>query len=356
MPPSACLIVDGPDRRVATHPLDPQIVFTIGRNDSCEIVLRDPGVSGSHAEVRHDGKQWLVRDLDSRNGTRLNNKKLVDEQPLRDGDVVLIKPFSLMVKVSAPVLPERALSGISINDLLKARENDPERMKSIKQLTALLERRAQIPAIMAPALKDAPSGPEVPTTLLVTRKEHEALELAHAQASLNVQLLRQVTMAPDEDSCFRDLLDTCAMVLKAQVAFVMIINPENKGWDVRAQTKAYDEIAQKASGEQRAPFSLGIVTRAIKLRKPLVASDLDEDESRPSASMARNDIATCIAAPILEGEETIGCLYFDRRERATEEYYNSDAAGVAGMMASVFAEAAQCFMLRRVLAARVAKP
>ena len=62
----------------------------IGRERSqCSIVLRDPNVSRRHAEVGHDGRDWFIRDLNSTNGTLVNDVD-VDECVLRDGDLITI--------------------------------------------------------------------------------------------------------------------------------------------------------------------------------------------------------------------------------------------------------------------------
>jgi pSer/pThr/pTyr-binding forkhead associated (FHA) protein len=63
-------------------------VRSLGRAPACDYVIRDPTVSSRHAElVRLDDDGWLIRDLGSRNGTRVNGW-LVKEQRLRDGDTL----------------------------------------------------------------------------------------------------------------------------------------------------------------------------------------------------------------------------------------------------------------------------
>jgi len=60
----------------------------IGRRTSLDVVLLADDVSSVHAEiVERDGTLWL-RDLQSRNGTRLNQQLLEHEAPLHDGDIV----------------------------------------------------------------------------------------------------------------------------------------------------------------------------------------------------------------------------------------------------------------------------
>jgi pSer/pThr/pTyr-binding forkhead associated (FHA) protein len=61
----------------------------MGRATTCDFTIADQTVSARHAElVRLDGG-WLIRDLNSRNGTRVNGW-LVTEQRLEPGDTVTL--------------------------------------------------------------------------------------------------------------------------------------------------------------------------------------------------------------------------------------------------------------------------
>jgi pSer/pThr/pTyr-binding forkhead associated (FHA) protein len=63
----------------------------LGRQQGCEIVLNDPGVSREHAELTRSGSTWWIADLDSRNGTFLNDTQ-IDRERLRPGDVARLGP------------------------------------------------------------------------------------------------------------------------------------------------------------------------------------------------------------------------------------------------------------------------
>jgi hypothetical protein len=68
--------------------------MTVGRDPDCEISHRDPRLSRRHAEftVRDDGV--VVRDLDSRNGIRVNGGP-VKEAVLQPGDTVQIAQLTV---------------------------------------------------------------------------------------------------------------------------------------------------------------------------------------------------------------------------------------------------------------------
>ena len=63
---------------------------TIGRERNAGgVVLHDPNISRRHAELTYDGRDWRIRDLNSTNGTLVNDVD-VDECILRTGDLVTL--------------------------------------------------------------------------------------------------------------------------------------------------------------------------------------------------------------------------------------------------------------------------
>ena len=60
-------------------------IITIGRHPDSNLVLADPNVSRNHAEIRPQGDRYVVVDLGSTNGSRVNGVR-VDTQVLNDGD------------------------------------------------------------------------------------------------------------------------------------------------------------------------------------------------------------------------------------------------------------------------------
>jgi general secretion pathway protein E len=63
--------------------------ITIGRADDNTLVLKDNRASRHHCVIETTGDGFQVRDLDSRNGTTLNNSK-VTENTLGNGDIVQV--------------------------------------------------------------------------------------------------------------------------------------------------------------------------------------------------------------------------------------------------------------------------
>lgn len=69
-------------------PRGPRTVFTIGRSPECDLPLRDQTVSWRHAELRRAGEAWVLVDLGSTNGTRVNGWRADSGFTVRAGDWV----------------------------------------------------------------------------------------------------------------------------------------------------------------------------------------------------------------------------------------------------------------------------
>ena len=70
--------------------LMPGQTTTIGRAPNNQIVLKDDRCSRNHVEVFHSGGQWLVHDLESRNGTMVGTQRVNSDYTLRAGDIIRI--------------------------------------------------------------------------------------------------------------------------------------------------------------------------------------------------------------------------------------------------------------------------
>ena len=63
--------------------------ITIGRATANSLVLNDGQVSRLHARIDYENGVWSIRDLNSRNGTFVNGKRIA-VQSLRAGDQIAI--------------------------------------------------------------------------------------------------------------------------------------------------------------------------------------------------------------------------------------------------------------------------
>ena len=84
---ASCLLIDRQTGRTFTAKAPSA---TIGRERSrATVVLRDPNVSRTHARLSYDGRDWHITDLNSTNGTLVNDVD-VQDCVLRDGDLITL--------------------------------------------------------------------------------------------------------------------------------------------------------------------------------------------------------------------------------------------------------------------------
>ncbi len=69
-------------------PAGTQFQFTIGRDPDCDLVIADLTVSRQHAGLYRYLRGWLLTDLGSTNGTRLNGWRVREPVPVCPGDQV----------------------------------------------------------------------------------------------------------------------------------------------------------------------------------------------------------------------------------------------------------------------------
>lgn len=73
-------------------------IYLLGRDPESSIFLNDVTVSRRHAEIRIKAGKITIRDLGSLNGTFVNGQVINTETELKDGDIIQIGRFKLLLK------------------------------------------------------------------------------------------------------------------------------------------------------------------------------------------------------------------------------------------------------------------
>jgi pSer/pThr/pTyr-binding forkhead associated (FHA) protein len=77
--------------------------IVIGRRETCDLVLRFPNVSGQHARLTLEEGYWFVKDLNSRNGTKVNGLR-VDRKRLDRGDTLTLAKHQFRIEYDPEAL------------------------------------------------------------------------------------------------------------------------------------------------------------------------------------------------------------------------------------------------------------
>ena len=78
---------------------DEQAMY-LGRDPSTnDVVLHDTKVSRIHARLAARNEGFVLQDLRSASGTKVNNRRVTDEVLLKSGDVIRIGPYRLRVSI-----------------------------------------------------------------------------------------------------------------------------------------------------------------------------------------------------------------------------------------------------------------
>lgn len=94
-PTVSLLLQDGSSRTYLVH----EGSNTIGRSNDADFRLPDTGVSRQHAEITWDGRDAVLVDLQSTNGTTVNDTP-IENWLLADGDVITVGHSHIEVRIT----------------------------------------------------------------------------------------------------------------------------------------------------------------------------------------------------------------------------------------------------------------
>jgi HD-GYP domain-containing protein (c-di-GMP phosphodiesterase class II)/pSer/pThr/pTyr-binding forkhead associated (FHA) protein len=241
--------------------------LTVGREDNQVIQIMDQGVSRAHAEIFRLGEMCFVRDLNSTNGTYVNDVKITEES-LKAGDEMLI---GTTILVFEDVVPSRS-SGDRV-------EFEGEENARIETTTVELK---------------------------VDSKGTRAIgkEVQSRNLTLISQLGRTLRGERDFQVAQEKTVEILCQAIGANQGFMFSIEPGTEKVVPRIVVETED------SGVDR-KVSRTIVNRVKTSGLPLLTSDATLDERFSlSESVILKKIKSVICAPVQSGERVEGLLYF----------------------------------------------
>jgi serine phosphatase RsbU (regulator of sigma subunit) len=302
----ARLYVTHADRSTENFPLErPRI--TIGRSARNDLCIADPFSSRVHAEVRREGDQFVLQDLNSANGTLFNGARLVEAARLQPGDRVQIGETEIIFEDSRPALPQVDFSSAPSPEATITFDSSSTRTTS-GLMDAIEGTRTQM------GFKISVPPPDKHQALLKFISKVSVTLLA--PASLD-ELLAQITTlvfeAVPADRCLIMLRDDAEDAMKVHVA--RLKNGQNAGNDMRVSHIVMEDVVGQG--------------------KSVLTADAMQDPHLASQTMALQNIRSVMAVPLGVGEKVFGLIYAD--SPFGQDRFTSDHLEVLTMLASVAA-------------------
>lgn len=235
-------------------------VTQLGRE--AEVQVLDTAASRHHAEIFAIGDMYFLRDLESRNGTLLNEEPITSEDQalLRVGDLIRIGSTQI-------VFEEKAAK----------RDDEPEFTSGEEDFGATME-------LSLDADRMAAAGDE--------------------EASLHFAVLYDVAKAISQTYDVRTLMQkVCEITLQATRADGVYVF-------TREEAKLVPVAHQRRRGRKTLKISATIVKRSIQHRRAILVSDaLSDTRFSASSSVVMKGIRSVICAPLTAHDQIGGVLY-----------------------------------------------
>lgn len=274
------LLVRGSGRRV---PLPAGTRLTVGRIQECEICLEDQAVSRRHCTFEARGSELLVSDLESANGTFLN-ERLIRSSTVTPGDVVRVGSTELQVSGPRPA-PRAAETGLS--------EPGDDTMRSV------IRKRFEPARFdwLSARSSEAETG-ESDIGLLQRAQRHLSVLHRVSEVLASARNMEELAEATLENILDVTAADRAALILRRHV-------PETGGIEVAA-------ARVRVAGDGRLVVSRTLAADVIDKGVSTFAYDAVNDERfRAGDSVAGQRVRSVMCVPLRTTDEILGALYVD---------------------------------------------
>lgn len=259
----------------------------IGRHPECDIHIDDGSVSRKHAEVIFDGGQYYVRDLNSRNGTYLNNQSITGTTKLYDQSEIRICDVTFTFAISEDKDDAR--------DTVKPPKT-LETPSGYSTSSVFLDDYSEAPSSIMSQL-------EVPSHY--TRNHH------HVSPEKKLTALSKITHALSElverDELLAKILEFLfELFTEADRGFVILKGPDGRLQPLGVRTR-------HSSLEEQIRISRTIVNQVMSTKRPVISSDAASDSRFDMAqSIVDFRIRSIMCAPLINSkDESIGVIQLD---------------------------------------------
>ncbi len=283
---------------------------TIGRSKNNDIVLPDPRVSSKHAEIISKGNRFILNDLESHNGTRIN-EELIQSHSLKHEDEIRIGQYRL-----AFLTKEKTIS-TPTKTLLLEREGDYGQWHQ-QTLKINPEESCQIDSqslLISPEPKKSQKEQAAPARFKKkephTKTEKSLLSPERANKVLFVlyEISRQLNTIHDFNELLKKIMDYIFMVIDADYGFLILTDDEKDKDFIPVVIKYKDDKVKIQKGIRA---SRTIINKVIQDKVALLTSNAMVDPRFGSAeSLVGQNIRSAMCVPLWRKDEIIGVIQLD---------------------------------------------
>ena len=281
---------------------------TIGREDNNILVFFDPKVSRNHAKIEKKGKNYVITDLGSFNGTRVN-QEFIKSVKLKHGDEIRVGKASLIFQSQMEEAPslEETLT-FSKDDEYKEWQHQTIAISS-KECTQIDSRTL----LISPKIKSKPKDKSIP--MFPRKDKQQALdqvELSRLERMNKVlfvlyEISRHMNIIHDFKELLEKIMDLIFMVIDADYGFLILIDEESQEDFVPVVDKFKDE---RKKGKIRASRTL--CKKVVDDRVALLTSNaMDDARFSPTESLVNQKIRSAMCVPLWQKEKIIGTIQLD---------------------------------------------
>jgi sigma-B regulation protein RsbU (phosphoserine phosphatase) len=305
----AVLIVKYPDRSAENFPLG-RLRITIGRSARNDLCIPDPFASRVHAEVRHEGDDYILQDLGSANGTLYNGAAVDAALKLTSGGRIQIGETEIVFNDGTYPLGSGATM---ITDEISS---------SLPEATIALASADRTTSGLLEAIEDARSQPQEVTT----RRPATQSDLLALISKVGVTLLASATLSETLDQIV-------SLVFEAVPADrCMIMMRDQEGTDLQVHVgRLRDRVGEV--GEIR--ISRSVIDEVVTHGKSVLTSDAQADPRFAGGTVVLQGVRSVLAVPLGVGEKVFGIIYAD--SPLAEGRFTEDHLKVLTTLASVAA-------------------
>ncbi len=255
--------------------------ISLGRSINNDIMLRNSLSSRNHCIIEEQDKNFFIRDLQSRNGIRVNGK-WIEQTPLYIGDLIQIgKVTSITVLAEKPSLEE--------TDLLLQPE-EPQIIPILQEVPTREE------------LKKVPKEDTLTSKFSLVLNEREKLvRLYEITKAINSEL--------HKEKLLEMIMDAAIELTKAERGCIFIIE-ENKPNKLEI-ARNLDRSDIKAEDFK---LSQSVIQTVLTKGKAVITTNAQEDKRfAGSISVRDQQLRSVLCIPFLVKSKVLGVVYLDHR-------------------------------------------